>query len=245
MKVAEILRRTAELEGGLRHGNPDWETQMAVWEKAQTRTQPRWATLSFPDEELSSGGQKLIRMDDGSFLAQGDPGINNNQKFTATTKLEKITAIQLEMLTDANLPRGGPGRGVNGMFAMTEFGVQVKALKADADVKPGDVKPVKVKIASATADVNPPETPLAAPLQSKGKPVKVTGPIEFAIDGKNTTAWGVDVGPGLRNQPRKAVFRFPEPIAIPGGAPLIVNLNQSHGGGDFYNSNPGPFRLLI
>src|SRR5258708_18499135 len=126
MKVAEILRRTAELEGGLRHGNPDWETQMAVWEKAQTRTQPRWATLSFPDEELSSGGQKLIRMDDGSFLAQGDPGINNNQKYTATTQLEKITAIQLEMFTAANLPAGGPALRVNVMFALSELVMDAK-----------------------------------------------------------------------------------------------------------------------
>ena len=61
----------------------------------------------------------------------------------------------------------------------------------------------------------------------------------------HTTAWGVDVGPGLRNQPRKAVFRFTEPIAIPGGATLIVNLNQSHGGGDFYNNNLGRFRLSV
>jgi len=240
MKIADIFRRTAELEGGLRRRNADWETQMAMWEKAQTGTQPRWTTLSFPDEELSSGGQKLIRMDDGSFLAQGDPGINNDQKFTAKTKLEKITAIQLEMLTDANLPHGGPGRGINGMFALTEFGVGAKPLNADAAMKP-----VKVKIASATADVNPRETPLPGPLQPKGKAIKFTGPIEFAIDGKSTTAWGVDVGPGLRNQPRKAVFRFAEPIAIAGGATLIVNLNQSHGGGDFYNNNLGRFRLSV
>jgi len=238
MKRAEIFRRTAELERGLRHRTTDWELQMADWEKEQTGAQPQWTTLSLPDEELSSGGQKLIRMDDGSFLAQGDPGINNNQKFTAKTKLEKITAIQLEMLTDANLPRGGPGRGTNGMFALTEFGVAAKPLNADAAVKPAEVK-----IASATSDVNPPETPLPEPLQVKGKPVKVTGPVAFAIDSKPTTAWGADVGPGLRNQPRKAVFRFAEPIAIPGGATLIVNLNQSHGGGDFYNNNLGRFRL--
>ena len=34
----------------------------------------------------------------------------------------------------------------------------------------------------------------------------MTGPIEFAIDGKDETAWGIDTGPGARNQPRKAVF---------------------------------------
>ena len=34
----------------------------------------------------------------------------------------------------------------------------------------------------------------------------MTGPIGFAIDGKDETAWGIDIGPGRRNQPRKAVF---------------------------------------
>ena len=34
----------------------------------------------------------------------------------------------------------------------------------------------------------------------------MTGPVAFAIDGKDETAWGIDVGPGRRNQPRKAVF---------------------------------------
>ena len=34
----------------------------------------------------------------------------------------------------------------------------------------------------------------------------MTGPVAFAIDGKDETAWGIDVGPGRRNRPRKAVF---------------------------------------
>ena len=38
----------------------------------------------------------------------------------------------------------------------------------------------------------------------------------FAIDGKDETAWGIDVGPGRRNQPRKAVFIAEKPIAVPG-----------------------------
>ena len=35
---------------------------------------------------------------------------------------------------------------------------------------------------------------------------RVTGPVAFAIDGKDETAWGIDAGPGRRNVPRKAVF---------------------------------------
>ena len=44
---------------------------------------------------------------------------------------------------------------------------------------------------------------------------RVTGPIEFAIDGKDETAWGIDVGPGRRNQPRKAVFSSQKPVSFP------------------------------
>ncbi len=40
----------------------------------------------------------------------------------------------------------------------------------------------------------------------------MTGPIAFAIDESNDTAWGIDVGPGLRNQSRKAVFTFEKPV---------------------------------
>ena len=43
----------------------------------------------------------------------------------------------------------------------------------------------------------------------------MTGPIAFAIDGKDETAWGIDVGPGRRNVPRKAVFALEKPIEFP------------------------------
>jgi hypothetical protein len=237
MKRAEVLRETAELESGLKHRTSDWEARMAAWEESVSKRGPQWTVLKFPEEELSSGGQKLIPLEDGSLLAQGDPGINNDTKLTSKTGLRKITALQLELLTDANLPRGGPGRGVNGMCALSEITVE-----AGGDAK---AKPVKVKIASATADVNPAEMPLNERLQDKGKPAKVTGPVEFAIDGNARTAWGIDVGPGLRNQARKAVFQFAEPVEIPGGAFLTLHLNQAHGGGPFFNNNLGRFRISV
>ena len=45
----------------------------------------------------------------------------------------------------------------------------------------------------------------------------MTGPIDFAIDGKDETAWGIDTGPGRRNQPRKAVFIAEKPVSFPPG----------------------------
>ena len=76
----------------------------------------------------------------------------------------------------------------------------------------------------------------------------MTGPVGFAIDGKDETAWGIDVGPGRRNQPRKAVFTAEKPIAFPGGTILTFHLTQNHGGwnsDDNQNHNLGRFRLSI
>src|SRR5207245_3056918 len=77
---------------------------------------------------------------------------------------------------------------------------------------------------------------------------RVTGPVEFAIDGKEETAWGIDVGPGLRNQPRKAVFLAQTPISNPGGTLLTFYLAQNHGGwnsDDNQNNNLGRFRFSV
>ena len=59
---------------------------------------------------------------------------------------------------------------------------------------------------------------------------RVTGPVEFAIDGKDETAWGIDAGPGLRNQSRKAVFTLAAPVSFPQGTILTIYLAQNHGG---------------
>src|SRR5262249_54062629 len=82
----------------------------------------------------------------------------------------------------------------------------------------------------------------------RSKRKRVTGPIALAIDGKDETAWGIDVGPGRRNQPRNAVFTLAAPIEFAGGTILTINLKQNHGGwnsDDNQNHNLGRFRLSV
>jgi hypothetical protein len=70
--------------------------------------------------------------------------------------------------------------------------------------------------------------------------------VEFAIDGKDETAWGTDAGPGLRNRARQAVFVLERAIGFEGGAIVHVYLKQNHGGwnsDDNQNCNLGRFRL--
>ncbi len=136
---------------------------------------------------------------------------------------------------------GGPGRSILGTGALTQF--DVEAAPADAADKNA-----KVDLAGATADINLPETPLAAIYDDKKGKSRVTGPIDFAIDGKEETAWGHDGGPGRSNLPRKAVFAAKTPIANPSGTLLTFYLQQNHGGwnsDDNQNCNLGRFRLSV
>ena len=74
----------------------------------------------------------------------------------------------------------------------------------------------------------------------------MTGPVKLAIDGTNETAWGMDAGPGRRNQERKAVFQCSTNIGFPDGTILYFQLTQNAGGwnsDDLQNNNLGRFRL--
>ncbi len=241
MKRAEIFRGTREIEASLQHRNADWRDRMAKWEEQMKQGGPEWAVVRPIVDHLSTSGQKYLPMKDGSFLAQGDPPDKHRVKMTVRTDLQNITAFRLELLTDPNLPLGGPGRSRNGTCALTEF--EVEAAPAEAPDKI-----TKVKFAKATADVNLPETPLESFFNEKTHERLVTGPVDFAIDGKEETAWGIDAGPGFRNQSRKAVFLAASPISNSSGAILTFYLSQRHGddnGGERHNYNLGRFRLAV
>jgi hypothetical protein len=241
MKIADILRRTREIDSSLQHRTPDWEARMSQWETSVANNQPEWQVVRPEVDDISTGGQKYIPQEDGSLLAQGYAPTKHTVKLTAKTTLKNITAFRLELMTDPNLPLGGPGRSIKGSGALSEF--RVEAAPAE---RPD--KPQPVKMARATADINLPETPLEPVFFDKTDKKRVTGPVEFAIDGKDETAWGIDAGPGLRNQPRKAVFNAAEPITGSGETILTFYLKQNAGGwnsDDNQNNNLGRVRLSV
>lgn len=235
----EIFRGIREIEGTVQHRTPDWRERMAKWEQS-VQERANWKVVPPEVDDISTGGQKYLPMADGSLLAQGYAPTKHSVMLTLKTDLPKVTAFRLELLNDPNLPRGGPGRSLNGTAALTEFEAEL--------VPPGEnAKPVKLKIARATADLNLPETPLDAMFYDKTDRRRVTGPIDFAIDGKEETAWGTDAGPGRRNQPRKAVFTLAEPLD-PAKGRIVVHLSQKHGGwnsDDNQSHNLGRMRLSV
>jgi mono/diheme cytochrome c family protein len=240
IKRQEVFRKTREIEAILQHQHPSWQTDMAKWEEQVQQGQPEWTVIRPTVDDISNGGQKYLTQPDGSFLCLGYNPPSSRVKMSVQTNLQSITAIRLELLTDQRLPLGGPGRSPQGIAALTEF--TAEAAPADAPTKF-----TKLKFVKATADFQQSVMPLGSLFDEKPGTKRVTGPPEFAIDGNNDTAWGIDAGPGLRNQSRKAVFTLATPVSFPKGTILTIALGQSHGGkgGDANSNNLGRFRLSI
>jgi hypothetical protein len=239
MKAADIARQIREIEDELKHRTPDWPERRARWEQEVSRDQPVWTVLAIEHE--GENAQRYIPQPDGSVVAMGYAPTKLTAKFRAKVDMPAITAVRLELLTDPNLPCGGPGRSFKGTCALTDFAVE--GGPASDPEKKG-----RAEIVAASADFEQPETPLEPNFFDKTDMKRVTGPVKFAIDGDDNTAWGIDAGPGRRNQDRKAVFQFKSPISFDGGTVLTFFLKQNHGGwnsDDHMNNNLGRFRLSV
>ena len=241
MQKADILRQIAEIESGLQHTTPDWQARMAKWEEEAKQNQPEWIVVRPEVDDISTGGERYLMQPDGSLLCGGYAPTKHTVKLTAKTDLKSIAAFRLELLTDPTLPLNGPGRSfIKGTCALTEFNVEAM---------PEGGKNEKVKLVKATADFgDAPDTPLEKYYEDKSNKKRVTGSIEYAIDGKEETAWGIDAGPVRRNVPRKAVFNAEKPIVSEKGATLTFHLKQNHGGwnsDDLMTNNLGKIRLSV
>ena len=241
---AALLRQWRMMEEAQRLARPQWRGEVLAWLKTLER-QPNWQVLAFEDDP--SGGEKALRQSDGSILAQGYAPTRSEVRLTLRSLHGhkpaplRIAAVRLELLNDPNLPAYGPGRSQKGTAALTEFGLSHGP----------QGKAVAMKIAHASADFGEaPNTALVAFArdQDAANDKRVTGPIDYAVDGNALTAWGIDAGPGRRNVPRVAVFVLQQPLVWKPGEELAITLSMKHGGwnsDDLQTMNLGRYRLSV
>jgi len=239
MKIAGLRRDMAEIENDLKHRTPDWQERMAQWEAAVKTNQPIWQTVVVTN--IGDNGERYYPYADGSIRASSYAPTKWTAQFRGTNGLSTIGAFRLEQFTDPNLPCDGPGRSLKGMAALSQFNVEA----IDAE---NPTNKVNIKFVQASADFSNSEKPLEAEFSDRSDKKRVYGPVAFAIDGNGDTGWGIDAGPGRRNQARKAVFVPEKPVQFPNGAVLIFKLQQNLGGwnsDDNQNHNLGRFRLSV
>ncbi len=236
----QVLGKIQRIEDELKAANPNWQERLAAWEASVVNDQPGWSVVR-PKLD-TSGGQKHYVLEDGSILAAGYAPSMFTSEFPCDIRGPRIASVRLEVLNDPSLPMGGPGRSVFGLFALSELRATVEPLD-----HPEQTTDVKFK--SVSTDVNPPELEVDKQLFGDNQGTRrVIGPSAFAIDGSDLTAWGIDVGPGRSNVPRKLVAVLDKPIDASGGVRIIFKLAQMHGEHyevGTYDQNLGRFRFSV
>jgi hypothetical protein len=238
---AETKKLIERLEKELKADKPNWLEQMGAWEDSVRDPKESQWTVVRPHVD-GSGDQKHYLLEDGSILAQGYAPCQHQTNFEVEVKTpNKITAVRLELLNDPNLPHGGPGRSIYGLCGLTEFKVSSAPLDKKAELTPA-------KLVKVTADVSPAERLLDSAFYDKSDRRRVTGPIEYTIDGKDETAWDANIGPGRSNVRHNAVYVLEKPLEVGEGLRVHFGLLQNHGGwnsDDNQNNNVGRFRLSV
>jgi len=236
-----MLSEMAAIEDRLRTQTPDWRRRMEAWIEKVNDGQPEWIVVQPKRDETEASGARYTAMEDGSYLAEGYAPPTSSPRFILETELQDISAVRFELMTDTNLPRGGPGRSIKGTGALTELKLEAAPAEDPENTR-------KLKFSRATSDINLPERSLDKMFQKLEDDCRTTGPASFAIDGDEETAWSFDIGPGRRNQPRKAVFTLAEPLRHSGKTLLNFYIVQKHGGwngDDNQNHNLGRFRISL
>jgi hypothetical protein len=177
---------------------------------------PIWTVLE-PEHCVSANGATLTKRADGSILASGKNPEHDTYTVTAKTTLTGITAVRLEALPDRSFRNHGPGRAVNGNFALTDF-----RLVAAPQANPAAAVPAEWH--SAVADYS--QTSYGG------------WPVEAAIDRDVKTGWSIDPEEGV---PHSAVFQVKGTLGFSGGTVLTFTL--SHQGPPQHNL--GLLRLSV
>ena len=216
----------AELQAPLTARRDELAALLPAWEAEQLA---RLAAFSAHPQQFhplldatvtSEQGAELSRQEDVSWLASGPRPTTDVYVVESRIESLALTALRLEVLADAALPGGGPGRADHGNFVLSEI---------TATVRPADdaaAEPQPVKFNSARSDYS----------QNEFTP-------DNAIDGKeDSTGWAV--AGQLARDHHAHFFIAPESAAqiaaMNGPLTLTVRLSQQ------YTANPhtiGKFRL--
>jgi len=239
----QVLADIEELKNQLMAIVESDDSLVQQWAQHLVESKQRWAVLV--PETLPFEGTKYRKLEDHSILSEGYAPKLSKTGFHLKTNATNIRSIRLELLTDPQLPRNGPGRSLRGTAAISEFKVFIAPLDDPDAMK-------EVKIESALADVNPPLQPQPNYLPHSGNrrlsDPRSVGPIEFAIDGNESTAWTTDNDPLRRNTSRVAVFQLKDPVGFSEGSLLEFQPIQLHGGWNNHDNHScliGRFRFSI
>ena len=157
---------------------------------------PKWQIVEAANT-TSEGGATFASQPDGSYVVGGKNASQDVYTLVVHTGSQSITAVRIDALADASLPKGGPGRADNGNFALSD--VQLWAAPTGTEA-PG----APVKLLNPTATFEQEKLPVAG-----------------AIDDNKKSAWAIDPQVGKNHS---AAFEIETPITGGPGTTLTFIL---------------------
>ena len=224
-QIESIREQVAKLEAKAKEEIPNWKSELAEWLKSEADAESAWKVWDTDFQDWHGGLNHPVELSDHSILTLGHPTVTGYSISEGVSNLPILTGIRLEALNHPDQPFQGPGRSYWGTFAISEFKLFRKW--------PGEDEWTQVELTDASADFEMEEGFMRDYFfhEERDKEEKRTiGPASFLIDDDERTAWAPDRGPILRHSAYTAVMRFKEPLAMPEGGQLRVEMVQSHGG---------------
>lgn len=162
-ELANAKMALSRRESALEKDFPSW------WKSFinKTSTKIPWMAPSTVTAKSLEGSTIEVDEEDVIRLKGKNPN-HDTIEILATTPISQLKSIRLEALASPGLSKNGPGRAMNGNFALTNLEVEARP---DGTQDPWK----KLRLSNATAT-----------FEQKGFPVS------GAIDGNATTAWAID-----------------------------------------------------
>jgi len=139
-----IEEEIARVQSRLDATTPALAAAQAAWERERTAPPPVWTPLR-PTAARSASGATLAVAEDGSVTASGPNPERDTYTLAARLPAAPVTAFRIDALADP--PRGTPGRGDYGAFAVTR-------LVVEAAPAGGRLRAVPLARAEADSDAN-------------------------------------------------------------------------------------------
>lgn len=119
-KLIPLQKRVDVAKAALPVKLPQWEVgvQARLAKARETKAKQNFAPLAI--QKMSSKAGVIFQAQaDGSQLASGKQGKTDTYTVDVAASAKAITAIQIEVLPDATLPKQGPGRSTGGNFVLS------------------------------------------------------------------------------------------------------------------------------
>ena len=118
VKSKKLRAQIADLETKLDTSTPELEAAQSQWEANLKAAEAEWNVLR-ASHAVSAGGATLKALPDGSIFGIGQKSAGRHLRVDSDTDRTGITGVRIEVLPDASLPNGGPGRDPDGNFFLS------------------------------------------------------------------------------------------------------------------------------